>query len=115
MLPRSKLIPLKNEFGRIRQTGKLYDSSSFGLFVSYNKENKNDGAKAAFVISKKIDKKSTVRHKIKRKLADAVIEYLFRLPKTIELVFLAKQKVVLATPDRLKAEIYTVLGRAKLL
>lgn len=112
MLPRKKLIPLKSEFGRIRQDGKMYDSLSFGLVVSYNSK---DGPQAAFVVSKKIDKKSVSRHAIKRKLSDAVTPFLARVPKNAELTFLAKTQVGARSVSEISLEIDSVLKRAKLI
>jgi len=88
MLPRSKLIPLKKEFPRIRKDGKIYDYPSFGLVVAYGSPPAGGGPQASFVVSKKVDKKSVVRHAIKRKLADAVSPFFPRLDKSVELVFL---------------------------
>ena len=111
MLPRIKLIPLKKEFNRIRKEAKSYDSPSFGLLVSYGSES----AQAAFIVSKKVSKSSVTRHGVKRKLADAIVSFLPRLPKNVELVFLAKQKAVEATREELKIEVENILRRIKLL
>lgn len=111
MLSRKQLIPLRKEFGRIRQNAKQYDSPSFGLLVSYG----SDSPQCAFIVSKKIDKRSVVRHDVKRKLAEAIRPFLPHLAKNLELVFLAKQKAVQSTQDELKAELDTVLGRARLI
>ncbi len=111
MLPRKKLIPLKSEFQRIRQDGKLYDSPSFGLVISYGTK---DGSQAAFVVSKKIDKKAVVRHAVKRKLSEAVTSFLPRLPKNAEVLFLAKQQAIKSEIAELRDEIEAVLRRAKL-
>ncbi|MCL4397930.1 ribonuclease P protein component [Patescibacteria group bacterium] len=113
MLPRKKTVNLKKEFPKIRQTGKNYDSPSFGLLVSYNNSNKT--TQVAFIISKKVDKKSVVRHEVKRKLSDAIAFFLPHLANNLELVFLAKQKAVQSDRDQLKTEIETVLRRARLI
>lgn len=112
MLPRKSLLPLKREFERIHKTGKVYDSPSFGLVVSFGAKN---GPGAAFIVSKKIDKGSVVRHEVKRKLSDAVSPFLSRLQSNVELVFLTKPKVKEATEEQLQKEIETVLERARLL
>ncbi len=112
MLPRKDLIPLRREFARIRKTGKIYDSTSFGLIASYGG---NSGPTAAFIVSKKIDKKSVVRHGVKRKLSDAVSPLLARLGKNTELVFLAKQKAVTTTAKDLATEVEQILRRERLL
>ena len=110
MLPRKKLISLRQEFPRIRKEGEVYDSASFGLVVAYGK-----GPKAAFIVSKKISLKSVVRHEVKRKLSDAVAPQMARLGNNVELVFLAKQKAVTQNRESLETEVQTVLKRARLL
>lgn len=111
MIPRKNLIALKKEFSRIKSAGKMYDSLSFGLLISYGASL----AQAAFIVSKKIAKSSVIRHQVKRKLADAVQPLLPRLPKNIELVFLAKQKAITSGREELGREVGEVLKRAKLL
>ncbi|KKU91142.1 MAG: Ribonuclease P protein component [Microgenomates group bacterium GW2011_GWA1_48_10] len=91
----------------------MYDSPAFGLVVAFRGAGEN--ARAAFVVSKKISLKSTVRHQVKRKLSDAVQKYLPRLPKSAELVFLAKGEAVNHRREELEREIGEVLKRAKLL
>ncbi len=115
MLSRKKLLPLRKEFRRIKKTGKLYDSLSFGFLLSYHEGEIPESAQVAFVVSKKIDKRSVVRHEVKRKLADAVREFLGQLPKSAQIVFLAKQKAINSSPEDLRAEIALVLDRAKLI
>ncbi|MCL4389985.1 MAG: ribonuclease P protein component [Patescibacteria group bacterium] len=112
MLPRKKLIALRQEFPRIREEGKLYDSPSFRLVVVYGR---GSGASAAFVISKKISLKSVVRHQVKRKLSDALSPLLNRLGSAVELLFLAKPKAIQTQTGDLQKEIETALQRAKLL
>lgn len=113
MLPRKSLIALKSEFGRIKAGAKLHDSPSFGLLISYG--GKGQSATAAFIVSKKIDKRSVVRHEVKRKLSDTTALYIDRLPKAVELVFLAKQKAVTTEKAELVIEVEQVLRRARLL
>lgn len=111
MIARKNLIALKKEFSRIKASGKVYDSLSFGLLINYG----SSLAQVAFIVSKKIAKSSVVRHQVKRKLSDAVAPLLPRLPKNTELVFLAKQKAITSSPAELKIEIEEILKRAKLL
>ena len=90
----------------------MYDSPSFGLMVSFGHKGE---AQSAFIVSKKIDKRSVVRHDVKRKLSDAVSPFLARLPKNLELVFLAKKKAIESSGEELKKEILNTLQRAKIL
>lgn len=110
MLARKNLIPLRKEFGRIRKEAKNYNSDSFGLLISYGAVS----PKCAFIVSKKISRLSVVRHQVKRKLSDAISPFLPRLPKNLELVFLAKQKAITISKDDLFKEVQTVLSRARL-
>lgn len=116
MLPRKKLLPLKSEFKRIRTSGKVYDSPSFGMIVAYSgQKTANSGAKVAFVVSKKIDRRSVVRHEVKRKLSEACVSFLPRVASSVELVFLAKSKAVTSSVSELEKEMDSVLKRARLL
>ena len=110
MLPRKKRLSLGREFVRIRQKGKTYDSTSFGLVVNYGQD---DGPKAAFIVSKKIDRRSVVRHAVKRKLAEVITPFFPRLKKNTELVFLAKQKVITVGKQELSLEIESILKRIR--
>lgn len=110
MLARKNLIPLRKEFGRIRKEAKNYNSDSFGLLISYGAAT----PQCAFIVSKKVDRSSVVRHAVKRKLSDAIFPFLPRLPKNLELVFLAKQKAITISKDDLFKEVQAVLSRARL-
>ena len=113
MLPRKELIHLKDEFARLRKTGKVYDSTSFGLLVSYS--SKPTFERVAFIVSKKVSLKSVDRHAVKRKLADMVKPYLESLSPAIQLVFLAKSAAVETSAENLRLEFETTLKRAQLL
>jgi len=104
-------VPLKQEFARIRRGGKMYDSPSFGMLVSYGSSGQ---PQCAFIVSKKIDRRSVVRHEVKRKLSDSVQPFLPQLSRNLELVFLAKQKAVTISKDELHQEVATILNRARL-
>lgn len=111
MLARKHLVPLRTEFGRLRRQGKIYDSNSFGLLVAFGSQ---DGPKVAFIVSKKVDRRSVVRHAVKRKLSDGISFFLPHLAKNLELVFLAKQKAATISQDELQKEIRLVFSRARL-
>ncbi len=69
----------------------------------------------AFIISKKVEKKSVGRHEIKRKLAEVMAGFLPRLPKNGELVFLVKSAAAGASKEQVRQEVEGVLKRARLL
>jgi ribonuclease P protein component len=114
MLPRKQLIPLKKEFDSIRQTGRRFDSPSFGLLVQFGKKD-NLLPQFAFVVSKKVDRRSVIRHEVKRKLAEAAGQLIGRLSPTVKIVFLAKAAAIKETKEDLAMELMTILKRAQLL
>ena len=113
MLARKNLINLRKEFLRIRKEGKLYDTPLFGVVISYSSV--SETPQCSFIVSKKISLKSVVRHEIKRKLAEAVVSFLPNIDKSVQLTFLAKQKLVESTKDEIKKEMEFALRRARLL
>lgn len=112
LLPRKNLIDLKQEFAKLRKTGKIYDSPSFGLLVSYS--HAPTLQRVAFIVSKKVSLKATDRHEVKRKLADATKVYFAKLSPNAQLVFLAKPQAVEKSLKELTSELDAILGRSKL-
>lgn len=116
MLPKKKIIPLRTSFYRIRRTGQTYDSPSFGLIVSYDKQRKqSEEARLGFVVSKKVDKRAVIRNRIKRKFSEAVLPFTPRLAKQLELVFLIKSKAIGSSLQELNQEMNSLFARIKLL
>ena len=113
MLARKKLIDLRAEFPRIRKEGKIYDTPLFGMVISYSATSKTP--QWAFIVSKKVSLKSVVRHEIKRKLSDSISIFLPNLNKSVQLTFLAKQKLIESTKDEIKKEMESVLRRSRLI
>lgn len=113
MLARKKLIDLRHEFPKIRKEGKIYDTPLFGLVVAFSPS--SEVAKCAFIVSKKVSLKSVVRHEVKRKLSDSISAFLPNINNNVQLLFLAKQKLIESTKDEIKKEMESVLRRARLL
>ncbi len=109
MLPRKNLIPLKSEWLRIQRTGRSIDTESFRLIVNLGGEGE---ARAAFIVSRKVDLRSVVRHQVKRRLAEAVRKVLPGLEVGAEAVFLAKRKASQVTEETLEEEVKESLRRA---
>lgn len=114
MLPRKQLVPLKQEFDSIRQTGRRFDSPSFGLLVQFEKKD-SPSPQFAFIVSKKVDRRSVIRHEVKRKLADAASKFVGRLSPTLRIVFLAKPAATSQSRENLVIELSGALKRAQLL
>lgn len=113
MIKRKLLIDLKTELGRVKKTGRVYSSESFGLLISANRSASE--ASVAFIVSKKVSLKSVERHMVKRRLAQAIGEYLTRLPRSTMLVFLAKPNCIGKSLDQLKQELEVLLRRSQLI
>jgi len=72
---------------------KVAADEFFVLYAGKTKENITDNTRAGFVVSKKVDKRSTVRNKIKRRLREAYFEYMKQNEiKYMSLIFIAKEK-----------------------
>lgn len=112
MLSRKQLIPLKTELIKLRRNGRMYDSQSFGLLVSFSPTPLE--ARAAFVVSKKISLKSVERHEVKRKLVQAYENVGQKLSKNSQVVFLAKKPSVDASVEKLTGEFDDLITRARI-
>lgn len=65
---------------------------------------------AAVVVSKKVDKRATIRNKIKRKIVEEVSQKL-DLNRPVSLVFYVKKQA--ASSETLESEIDTILSRIR--
>jgi ribonuclease P protein component len=110
MLPRSQLVPLKSELLSIKAEGKTWASPLFGLLVR-----RREGAEArvGFIVSKRIDKRSVVRHQVKRKLAVGVAKVIGEIGGN-DLVFLAKRPLGEASQEEVDREIRRILVKGGL-
>ncbi len=114
MLPRKNRLPLRQEFLQVQKNGQRIDSVSFGLTFRVNPTRVGDAAQAAFIVTKKIDSRSVVRHRVKRKLVHALAPLLSSLPSNLDLIFFAKTVATTRQVSELKAEIELVLKKANL-
>jgi len=88
VLPKSHRLPLKSEFGRIKKEGRIINGPFFGLLVAKNHQNQS---RFGLVVSTNVDKRSVVRHRIKRLLSEAVRVILNRIEPGWDFVFLGKK------------------------
>ncbi|MBI4092187.1 MAG: ribonuclease P protein component [Candidatus Levybacteria bacterium] len=82
---------------------KVLNSQSFS--VRYNKN--NEGLRVAVVVSKRIDKRATVRNKIKRKILETVRNNI-EMNKPLDLVFYVKKNIL--SWETLEKEVEKSLG-----
>lgn len=68
----------------------------------------------AFIVSKKIDKRATVRNRVRRLLSEAVKEQLPMLKPGAAGVFLTKKTIADQSLDEIKSDVQAVFSRARL-
>jgi ribonuclease P protein component len=92
------MLKKENRLGKITRAGKnkLFTSPLFNIRVSDNKENQ---IRAAFIVSKKIDKRAVIRNRTKRVLTNAVKEVVGKLKAGKDLIIISK---ISLEPDRAK-------------
>lgn len=105
-----RLTGAKN-FERVQRKGKVFQSDSFGL--AYLKK-EGGPSNFGFVVSNKISRRSTERNRIKRALREAVRLSLKQIEGDMDIVFLAKQKIVQRKGDEILEEVTTALRNAGL-
>jgi len=113
MLSKKHRLPLAVGFERIKKEGRIINGPLFGLLIATR--NTGDETRFGFIISTKIDKRSVVRHRIKRLLSEAVRLNLDKIKPGYDLVFLAKKSVVGKSFEEIKKEVENSLAKANLL
>lgn len=81
---------------------------SLSFTVRYGKN--DEGLRVAVVVSKRVDKRATVRNKIKRRILDSIREKV-RMEELLDLIFYVKKNVM--SSEDLENEIKTVLSTIK--
>lgn len=107
MLPRSLRLPLRQNFLSIKKEGRRIQSSFLTLlYVPFQGEN----SRFAFIISKKVSNKATVRNKMKRQLSQIVEETIPSFKNIYNIVFIAKPNIVNVDNNKLKEEIKNIFN-----
>lgn len=86
----------------VKDKGSYYQTPFFTLV--YLKDQKTP-SQFAFVISKKVDKRATIRNKTKRLLAGSVREMVSQLEDGYRLIFLVKPSAINQTKETLSSTI----------
>jgi len=107
MLAGKFILTGKKEFAKVKESGRLVQSESFG--VSYIKTGSQ--LKFGFIVSNKISNSAVKRNKIKRALKDGVRDFLSEFKTGITLVFFAKPKATLLTRLQIINEVKYVLAK----
>ncbi|MEK7061362.1 MAG: ribonuclease P protein component [Patescibacteria group bacterium] len=99
-------------FERVEQMGKITQSDSFGIAVFDRKD--EDVSNYGFIVSNKISPESTNRNRVKRALKAAVRYELGQLKSGMDIVFLAKQKILRKSTEDIIHEVRIALKEANL-
>ena len=78
----------KKEFELTKKQGKLVQTPLFALLI--NQSNQLEEPKFGFIVSKKIDRRAIIRHRLKRILSEAVRRILPEIRKDLKVIILAK-------------------------
>jgi len=109
MLPKENRLIDDYDFHRVKRLGKTYHGPIFSLTVARRKT--AGPSRFGFVISTKIDKRATVRNRIKRLLREAVRARLAKVPNGFDLVFVVRPKIVSKSYEEVCAEVDKILSK----
>ncbi|MFC1711048.1 ribonuclease P protein component [Patescibacteria group bacterium] len=99
----------------LAKTGNRYNSQLFTLvFKKQKKENTKQYSKFAFIVSKKIDKRATVRNKSKRRLSEGVSDSLSKIKPCYNVLILAKKRLMTTNYQTTRSELRKVFKKVKL-
>lgn len=114
MLPRENRLVDDYDFRRVRRVGKAYHRPFFVLTVARHPpkvgDEKAEPSRFGFVISKKFDKRATVRNRTKRLLREAIRNHLEEIPAGFDIVFFVRPAIKGKTYERISAEVDKVLS-----
>ncbi len=103
MLSKKYKLSDSNDFKKVRDEGKVYQSKNFG--IAYLKREDNETSHFAFIVSTKISKDAVDRNRFKRTLSDAVRLATIDLMPGFDVIFLAKTTIVNTPASELMKEV----------
>jgi ribonuclease P protein component len=115
MIPSKFRLNLAKNFRRVKKYAKAITTPYFTLLVNDRRNLIRDlpeGPKVGFVVSAKVGK-ATARNRAKRLLSEAVQPKIEGLPKSLELVFIARPLVVEASSEQVKEAFDKALVKIK--
>jgi len=112
MLAAKYTLKGKKRFERVEKEGKITQSDSFGIAVFDRKD--GEVGQYGFIVSNKISPESTLRNRVKRAMKAAVRYEFGQLRQGVDVVFLAKQKILRKTTEDIINEVRVALKEANL-
>lgn len=113
MFPKENRITKGREFTKIKKTGNVFQSASFG--VAYFKRDDGKPSRFGFLVSSKVSSKASLRNKAKRALRESVRQHLLVVKPGFDIVFLGKEGIERKYTSDLMEEVKSVLIELKIL
>ncbi|MCX7779184.1 MAG: ribonuclease P protein component [Patescibacteria group bacterium] len=112
MLPKKYRLVKEKDFKILAKQGQPFFTKELGL--KYLKNNFKF-SRFGLVVANKIDKRSTVRNKIKRRLREIIYQDLNKIKKGFDIIILTKPEIKNLDFWSMKERLEKLLKRAKLL
>lgn len=111
MLPVAYRLKKDEDFQKLATGGKYSYSSYFTLKY---KPNKLEHSRFGFVISTKIDKRASVRNRLKRQMREIIRLKLAKIPQGYDIMLVPKKAALGLTYEQLDNELGGLFGKARL-
>ncbi|RLC31643.1 ribonuclease P protein component [Candidatus Woesebacteria bacterium] len=113
MLAKKHRLTGRSILEEVKKEGSLYQADSFGILVS--KRTKDKPTRFAFIVSTKISKIAVERNKAKRRLREAVRQYIDKVDKGYDVVFLTKKMTLERSSKDIAKEVGKVFKESGLI
>jgi ribonuclease P protein component len=122
MLPKKNRLDLKKDFFQIKKDGQVINEKFFNFLFQIKKPTNNrhpltsifQPPAFAFIVSKKIDKRTTKRNRIKRLLSEVIRGFLPQIRPGVKGVFFIKKEALEKNFAEIKAEIEKIFKKQNL-
>ncbi len=111
MLPVAYRLKKDEDFQKLALGGKYTYS---GYFTLKYKPNKLEHSRFGFVISTKIDKRATVRNRLKRQIREIIRLKLAKIPQGYDIMLVPKKAALDLNYEQLDNELGGLFGQARL-
>lgn len=112
MLAKKHRLTKEKDFKRVFEEGKSFVDQFIVLKIA---KNNLDISRFGFIISLKIAKKSTTRHKIRRRLSEIIRLKLEKIEPGFDIIILAKPEIINQSYSQIDMVLTKALKKAKLL
>lgn len=103
MLSKKNRLTGSENFVRVQNEGKVYQSKNFGIAVVDRKD--SGPSRFAFIVSTKISKEAVDRNRIKRIMREVVRLNILNIRDGFDFVFLAKPSITRVSTEEIMKEV----------